>query len=138
MKAFNLTLLGILIFMFAFLSSELTIGMVKSWDFLIFVGVVIGLLLVPASFLLVGLLEKIPLRSRVRRLAAGYNVAAALLLVWHATTVNVVGAHPVAYAATDKVWSFIFAAFAALNALKLLMPRVAYDEVKTTSGANPE
>jgi hypothetical protein len=76
---------------------------------------------VPASFLVVGLLETRPLKSRVllRRLAAGYNIAATLLLVWHASTVNVVGAHPVAFAAADKVWSFVFAAFAALNAWKL-------------------
>jgi len=139
MKAFNLTLLSILLFMFAFMSSELTIGMVMSWEFLIFVGVVIGLLSVPASFLLVGLLETRPLRSRVvlRRLAAGYNIAATLLLVWHASTVNVVGGHPVAFAAADKVWSFVFAAFAALNALKLFQ-RNADDVAKSILDENLE
>ena len=137
MKAFNLTLLIILISMFMGSLVDLTVEMVKSWEFLISVGIMIGLMLVPASFLLVELWEKIPQRS-VRRLAAGYNVGAALLVGWHATTVNVVGAHPVAVALAERFSSFIFAALAALNALNILRQERAFAVYDAVNGVGVE
>ena len=109
--------------------------MVKSWESLISVGVVIGLLLVPASYILSELLEKIPLRSGVRRLAAGYNVAAALLVGWHAATMNVA---PTVGAAAEQGLSFFFAALAALNALNILRQERAFAVYDAVNGVGVE
>ena len=119
MKTFNLCLLAVFVLFFGGLLTSAVADIKElGWQFLTFVGVMLGLLLVPASFLIAGPLEKKSLWRRFapRTVAAAYNGAAALFLVWHGATVNVVK-DPV-----DKVWSFILAVFAALNALTLIMP----------------
>jgi hypothetical protein len=110
---------------------ELLAGRIAAWEFWAFVGVASGLMLIPASFLFAVLFKKAPRRHRLvlRRIAIGYNAAAAALLVWHTTTLTIAGTHPVAFAAAEKVWSFIIAAVAALNALTLLAQGVPGDEV---------
>lgn len=102
---------------------------------------IVGVLLAPGTFLLASLdsLEEKPLwvYLAVRRLAAAYNGGAALLLVWHAVTMNVAEAHPVAFAVTEQVWSLIIAALAALNALALLSV-AGYEPVGSAAHSSSE
>ena len=123
MKTFNLIVLALFIFMFGGMFLD-ALGTLETTEFWLFVAVIVGLLAIPASYLLAVRFDR-GLRNAfaLRRFALGYNVAASLFLAWHATTVDVVGAHPVAFAAAEKTWSFILAAFAALNAWKLATTR---------------
>ena len=52
-------------------------------------------------------------------LAASYNGAGALLLVWYALTINVAEAHPVALALAQRGLALVIAAVVAVNAWKL-------------------
>jgi len=46
-----------------------------------------------------------------------YNCAAVVILIWHAITMLVAGAHPVAFAITEQFYSYVIAAIAGINSI---------------------
>ena len=105
MRTFNVVLFGFLALLFVWATTAFINSMFESWESLIPLLVLLGALLMPGTFLLASRLEKRGPRIRVvaRRLAAGYNGVAALLLAWHGITVDAV------VAPVDKFYALIFA-----------------------------
>lgn len=87
---------------------------------------VIGVLLVPATFLMAANFGP---RTVPWMLAAMYNGTAALVLGWHAVTMNVAEAHPVAFAISEQFYSLAIAALALVNAWRLAK-RTAVPEIR--------
>ncbi|MBM2842130.1 MAG: hypothetical protein HW412_2658 [Bacteroidetes bacterium] len=125
-KRANIVLLFLLVMRFGPAFTDIKFWK-SGWTPLIFIGVI----LVPGTFLLVSYMrQRAPTRSVPRILAAIYNCAAALILVWHGVTMNVSEMHPVAIAITEQLGSLIIAVLAALNAWRLMAQHVSLDGTK--------